>query len=372
MYIKGVIFLFVALLFVSCNQTAKDAETNATIPPQQVNVHTLKKERYPVWISFSGKTQAYESVDVISRVQGELLAFDFLEGHKVKKGDLLYQIDKSPYQAQYNQQLALLQKDKATLALAQATIDRYKPLVAEQLAPREKLDQLQANLKELKAIVQSDEAKLNELRLNLHYCDITATIDGYIGKSNLLVGNLVNVGDKLTTITNSDKLYVYFTPTTQDVALIKKYAKEPYPKVKVTLSKDMNDSLYLDGRVDFIDNRANSTTDTVMLRAVVDNPKQLIFAGSFVHIALFLGEYEELALSINQITQDMDGEYVYVVDENSTLHKRYIKIVFENNQMAFVSDGLKEGDRVVVGLFHSLQEDKKVISKEVANPIRVR
>jgi biotin carboxyl carrier protein len=211
MYIKGVIFLFVALLFVSCNQTAKDAETNATIPPQQVNVHTLKKERYPVWISFSGKTQAYESVDVISRVQGELLAFDFLEGHKVKKGDLLYQIDKSPYQAQYNQQLALLQKDKATLALAQATIDRYKPLVAEQLAPREKLDQLQANLKELKAIVQSDEAKLNELRLNLHYCDITATIDGYIGKSNLLVGNLVNVGDKLTTITNSDKLYVYFT-----------------------------------------------------------------------------------------------------------------------------------------------------------------
>jgi RND family efflux transporter MFP subunit len=372
MYIRRVILLVFALVFVSCSQDKTSQESNKTQPLQQVNVHTLKKEKYPVWISFSGKTQAYESVDVISRVKGELLSFDFIEGHKVKKGDLLYQIDKSPYQAQYNQQLALLKKDKAALALAQATINRYKPLVDEQLAPKEKLDQLQANLKELQAVVQADEAKLNELKLNLKYCNIIASIDGYIGKSNFLVGNLINIGDKLTTITNSDKLYVYFTPTTQDVALIKKYAKEPYPKVKVTLSKDMNDSLYLDGKVDFIDNRANSSTGTVTLRAVVSNPNQLIFAGSFVHISLFLGEYEALALAINQITQDMDGEYVYVVDDNSTLHKRYIQIVFENTQMAFVKSGLKEGDRVVVGLFHSLQEDKKVIAKEIGNPVRMR
>ena len=359
------------LLLSGCNKTEQTSTEHNQTHIQDIKVHTLKKEPYNVRIDFTGKSEAINLVDVISRVKGELETINFVEGSFVHKGDVLFHIDSKEYLSYYNKAKAILQKDKASLALALATIKRYEPLVAEQLVSKEKLDQLRANVYELKSLIKADEAQLQEARLNLGYCDIKASIDGYIGKSNKLVGNLINVGDKLTHIVNSKQLYIYFTPSIEETALIKKFAKDPFPNVEVTLNADTFESVKLKGKVDFIDTKANASTSTVSFRAIVDNDEGLIYSGSFVHISLDLGKYEALALHPDQISQDQGGEFVYIVDDNNTLQKRYIKPSFANNDMVFASKSLKPNDRVVVGLFHSLIEGAKVNPQEVDNPVKV-
>jgi RND family efflux transporter MFP subunit len=360
------------MLFLnSCQQSDNTVATHTKTSLLKINVHTLKKQSYPLWIDFSAKAEAFNEVAVVSRVKGELIDSNFTAGSFVHKGDILFHIDKGEYQAIYDRQKAILQKDKASLSLSQATIRRYEPLVNEQLAPREKLDQLKANLKELQSLIKADKAELHKAKLNLQYCDIKATIDGYVGKPNYLNGNLVNIGDKLTDIVDSKKLYIHFYPSIKDVVLIKKFSKNPLPKVKVVLNKDDFESVVLEGKVDFIDNMANSSTNTVSMRAVVSNPKGLVYPGSFVHIWLGLGEYSAIAITPNQISQDQEGEFVYIVDKNNSLIKRYIKPIFENSQLVFVDKSLKAGDRVVVGVFHSLVEGSKVKPIEVDNPIKM-
>jgi len=363
--------ILLLLLLQGCGQenTVTEEKTEA---PVLVEVHTLKKEPYPLWIYFTGKTQAIDEVDVISRVKGELLSVHFKPGQEVHKGELLFGIDKSEYQAAYDQKEAILQKDKASYALAKANVARYTPLVKEQLAPREKLDELTATLKQLEATIKADEAALKNARLDLQYCDIRASIDGQIGKPLILQGNLIKAGDVLAKIVQTDQLYVNFNPSAQEVALIKHYSKKRYPDVKVSLRGDNNITKPLTGQIDFIDNVSSSSTGTVAMRAVVENSEGLVFPGSFVKIELFLGEYDVLAIHPDQISQDQLGQYVHLVDANNTVHIKHVKPIFSNNDLVLVGHSLKEGDRVVVGTFNGLGEGMKVTPKEVPNPVKVK
>ena len=337
-----------------------------------VNVHTLKKEKYPIWIYFTGKTQAFDEVNVISRVSGELQSYHFKPGQDVKKGTLLFTIDKSEYQAVWDQKNAILEKDKASYALAKSNVKRYTPLVREQLAPREKLDELTATLKQYEAMIRSDEAALKRAKLNLEYCDIKASIDGQIGKPLVLTGNIVEAGTVLSKIVNSQKLYVNFNPSAREVALIKRYGKSKRPEVKVGIRGDDKITEILKGKIDFIDNISNSSTGTVAMRAVVDNKKGLIFPGSFVSIELFLGEYEVLAVHPDQISQDQEGSYVYVVNAENKVHTVHVKPLFGNNDLMLIGKALKVGDRVVVGIISGLREGSNVIPTEVPNPVNVK
>jgi len=372
--LRHTVFLLVfTLLFQGCEQN----HTTTNPPKEQekplpVEVHTLKKEPYPLWIHFTGKTQAIDEVDVISRVKGELLSTHFKPGQEVHQGDLLFGIDTSEYQAIYDQKEAILQKDKASYALAKANVARYTPLVEEQLAPREKLDELTATLKQLEATIKADEAALQNAKLNLEYCNIKASIDGQIGKPLILTGNLIKAGDVLAKIVQTRQLYVNFNPSAHEVALIKHYSKKRYPNVKVSLRGDGNITQPLRGQIDFIDNISSSSTGTVAMRAVVENTQGLVFPGSFVNIALFLGDYEVIAIHPDQISQDQLGQYVQVVDKNNTVHIKHVTPIFSNNDLALVGNRLKEGERVVVGTFNGLGEGMKVTPKEVANPIKVK
>jgi len=308
---------------------------------------------------------------VISRVKGELEAYRFTPGQQVHQGDLLFTIDKSEYQATWDRANALLQKDKASYALAKANVARYAPLVKEQLAPREKLDELTATLKELEATINADKAALERAKIDLDYCDIKASIDGHIGKPLILPDNTVNPRDKLSRIVRSDRLYVNFNPSAREVALIKRYAKEDHPKVHVGIKGDTAQTAVLHGKVDFIDNVSNATTGTVTMRAVVENPKGMIFPGSFVEVELFLGDYKVLAVHPDQISIDQQGEYVYTVDGNDTLHQTYIRPIFENNDLVLVGKSLKEGDRVVTETLNNLADGLKIAPVEVPDPIHI-
>ena len=365
--------LVFSLWFISgCGTEKKDEPVEIADTPIQVNVHTLQKEHYPIWIRFTGKTQAFDEVDVIARVGGELKAYHFKPGQQVKKDDLLFSIDKSEYQAVWEQKNAILEKDKASYALAKANVKRYTPLVREQLAPREKLDELTATLKQYEATIRSDEAALKRARLDLEYCDVKASIDGQIGKPLVLTGNIVSAGTVLSKIVESKKLYVNFNPSAREVALIKRYGKSKKPEVKVGIRGDDKVTETLKGKIDFIDNISNSSTGTVAMRAVVDNEKGFIFPGSFVEIELFLGEYDVLAVHPDQVSQDQEGSYVYVVNADNEVHAVHIKPFFGNNDLMLIGEPLKAGERVVVGIISGLTEGTKVTPAEVPNPVKVK
>ena len=371
MYKKVLLLLGVlGVLLSGCDEKKEKTPVVVKEIPIAVNIHTLKKETYPIWVDFSGKTQAVDEVMVISRVTGELKESLFKPSDTVKKDQLLFKIDKSEYQVVWDQKNAILQKDIASLNLAKANVNRYEPLVKEQLAPREKLDELIATKKQLEATIRADKAALEAAVLNLDYCDVKASIDGQIGKELVLIGNIVNTGTELAKIVQTKFLYVNFNPSAHEVGMIKKYKSVDKPKVKVLLRSRKGLDIELTGVIDFIDNVSNTSTGTVAMRAKILNDKQLLFPGTFVELKLFVTDkLPILAVHPDQISQNQQGQYVLVVTLENKIETRQIKTTYSNNDLVIVSEGLKEGDKIVVGTVNALRNGSKVSMTEVANPI---
>ncbi len=354
----------------ACEKKAEEKPKVEEKKPLLVNVHTLDKEAYPIWVDFSGKTQAVDEVVVISRVSGELKERQFNPGESVKKGQVLFVIDKSEYQAVWDSKNAILEKDRASLNLAIANVNRYRPLVEELLAPREKLDELDATKKQLEATIKADIAALEAATLDLEYCEVKASIDGMVGKDLVLLGNIVNVGTELTLIVQTDFLYVNFNPSAHEVALINKYKSDNNPKVKVYLSNNKRMKVELEGEVDFTDNVSSTTTGTVAMRAKVANADHLLFPGTFVEVKLFVSDkIPLLAVHPDQISQNQQGEYVFVVDKNNTIKTKQIKSSYANNDLVVIDKGLEKGDKIVVGTINGLRQGIRVQATEVNNPI---
>jgi RND family efflux transporter MFP subunit len=257
------------------------------------------------------------------------------------------------------------------LNLANANVRRYKPLVEEQLAPREKLDELEATKQQLEATIKADIAALEAATLNLEYCDVKASIDGQIGKELVLLGNIVNAGTELAKIVQTEFLYVNFNPSAHEVALIKKYKSSDNPKVKVRLRSSKRIDVELDGEIDFIDNVSNTSTGTVAMRAKINNDKKLLFPGSFVELKLFVSDkIPVLAVHPDQISQNQQGQYVFVVNSQNEIETKQVKTTYSNNDLVIVSEGLTVGDKVVVGTINALRNGTKVTASEVENPIK--
>lgn len=358
------------LLLTGCGSEDKKKTIVKEEKPIEVNVYTAKKEVYPIWIDFSGKTQAVDTVTVISRVSGEVKERLFQPGDIVNKDQVLFHIDKSEYQAVWDQKNAILQKNKASLNLANTNVKRYKPLVQEKLAPREKLDELIATQKQLESTIKADEAALKTAELNLAYCDIKANISGQIGKALVGTGNIVNVGTELAKIVQTEYLYVNFNPSAHEVALIKKYGSEDKPKVKVLLKSNERMKVEFEGEIDFIDNVSNASTGTVAMRAKIFNENRLLLPGVFVQLKLLLSDkFKVLAVHPDQVSQNQLGEFVYVVNAQNQIETRQIKPIYSNNDLVIIGEGLQENDKVVVGTVNALRNGLKVSFTEVDNPI---
>ena len=363
--------IFTSLFIFSACEKKEDKKGEVQdIKKIEVQVNTMKKETYPIWVDFSGKTEAFKNVEVTSRVNGELKEIFFKAGEDVKKDQLLFKIDDSQYNAILEQKTAGLQKDQASLNLAISNVNRYKPLVKDGLAPREKLDELEATQKQLQAVVNASKASIKQATLDVEYTQIKATIDGKVGQNLLDVGNLVNASSTiLTKIVDSKKLYVNFNPSTNEVSLINKYKSQENPTVKIKLEN--NDSIELKGNIDFIDNSTNQTTGTVLMRAIIDNKDNIIFPGSFVEIKLFITDnIPLLAVQPNILGQNQLGSFVYVVNAENKIQSKQVEIQYSNKDLAIIKSGLEEGDRVVVSDITKLRNNLLVNATVVENKIK--
>jgi RND family efflux transporter MFP subunit len=337
----------------------------------EVQVHSIKKETYPIWVNFSGKTEAKNNVSITAKVAGELKEVYFKAGDTVKKGQKLFKIDDRSYKAVLSQKKSSLQKDRANLNLAIANVKRYKPLVQKGLAPREKLDELVANQRQLQAVISSDNATVKEAQIDVDDTVIKASISGKIGKSLIDIGNNVSTSDKLVNIIQSKDLYVNFNPSSKQVFLLNQYKSEKYPKVIVLPEDIENIDLGLKGKVDFIDSITNETTGTVGMRANINNEKELLFPGTFVNIKLFVTDkIPVFAVHPNTLSQNQLGFFLYTVDSENKIQKTQVKVEYSNKDLAIIKSGLSSGDKVIVSATNKLQENQEVIVNEVANPIK--
>lgn len=336
---------FAAFALWGCKKEKKHAPAP---PPPTVTVEKVTLKTVPVHLKYVATTQSIKTVDIRARVEGFLEERRFVEGTDVNKGDIIFVIEKAPYEAALEMGLAQLAQDRAALSFASDQVKRYKPLAEQDYVTQESLDDYVTKAREAAAAVKADLAKIKQDRLNLGYCTMYSPLNGRIGRTLVNVGNLVGAGQdtKLATIVQLDPLYVYFSPSEKDLRLIMKYRQEKDIPVDIILSDDTKHPH--PGKVDFIDNTADPMANTINMRAVISNPEKTLLPGIYVQASLFLCDVPNTPLITEKaIAEDQTGMYVYVVGEDNKVEKRSVKVGFLYKHQKIIWKGLKKGERVI-------------------------
>lgn len=350
-------------LFACTSCTKKTAEVAPAAPPA-IPVSKPVTREVTDYIDFTGRTEAQESVNIVPRVTGYLVSAPFKEGAEVKTGDLLFEIDPRPYQAQYDQAEGQVLLAEARVKEATADNLRAKALAKTPGAiSQQDLDRYQAAEEEAIAAVQAAKASLEIYKLNLGFCRVTSPIDGQVSRYYLNVGNLVNQDQtQLTTVVSMDPMYVYFDVDESTLIRVRKAINDgtitryQQGEIPVFISLEGEDNFPHQGTINFINNRVNSGTGSITVRGVVQNAKpekgiRLLTPGMFVRVRLPIGKPHDALLVIDRaIGSDQGLKFVYVIDgENHAQQRRIETGPLQEDGLRVITSGLKPDDWVAVG-----------------------
>jgi multidrug efflux system membrane fusion protein len=315
--------------------------------PIVVSVTPATRSDFPVVLEGLGQVQAYNTVLVRARVDGEIVRIAFKEGQMVKAGDLLAQIDPRPFQATLDQAVAKKAQDEANLANAKLDLARYATLAKQDFATRQQLDTQNALVLQLTASIAADSAAIDAARVQLDYTTIRAPISGRAGFRLIDEGNLVNAGQQtgIVTIAQLQPITVIFTEPQQYVARINQELAAGSPEVTVM---NADGAKLATGRLAISDNQVDLATGTIRLKAEFENKDNALWPGLAVTTGLKLGvDKNVLIVPADAVQHGQGGLYVYIVDDQNHAAVRQVKVGQQNTMTAVISDGLKEGDRVV-------------------------
>lgn len=355
-YLGAGVFGLIVLLFLvrSCNQ-------NKTAPPppaRPVAVARVITKNVPLYLDEIGTCAANESVQVQALVSGQIVSRDFQDGTYVKKGDLLFTIDKRPYQA-------ALDAAKADNMLAQANLNRQLDLRAKDVTATQDLDTARAN-------AMRTQAAVDAAQVNLDYCSIRSPINGRAGLRQVDVGNTVTPGSSsavLVQIDNFDPIYTDFTIAEPDIPLVRRYLGGPNLKVLTDAENDNHPAQ--EGRLYFIANTLQPGTGTIQVRAITPNPEHILWPSQFVHVRLILDLVKNARLVPNNAVQiGQNGPYIFVVKKDSTLDLRQVKPgQKQTNDLTVINDGVQPGETVVTrGQLQLAPGTKVVVQATEQNP----
>jgi multidrug efflux system membrane fusion protein len=325
------------------------AAAQTTTPGIPVTAGTVATQDVPVFLNGIGTVQAYNSVAIKSRVDGQIVKIDFKEGQEVTKGEPLIEIDPRPFQAALQQAQATKQKDEAQLAGAQLDLQRYEKLLGTGYQTRQSYDNQIAQVGQLQAAIKGDEAQINTAKLNLSYAEIQSPIDGRLGARLVDVGNLVHANDNtpLVMITEVKPIFVSFTLPQDNFDDVRE-SQNKAPLAVYAYSGDGKKQL-AEGKLTLIDNAIDQATGTIHLKARFDNEDERLWPGEFVSLRVVLSTRRDVATVPSQTVQDgPDGHYAYVIKPDNTVERRAVEVASIQDGIAVVTKGLAAGERVVV------------------------
>ena len=316
-------------------------------PPVPVTVGMVVQKTMPVSFRAIGHVEPISTVAVKARIGGELLKVWFAEGQMVRAGQTLFTIDPRQYEAALRQAEAQLARDKAMLVKADADVRRYGELVKKDYVTKSDFDQVTANAASLQATVASDQANIDNARLQVAYCTITSPVEGRTGNLNVKAGNLVKSDDTtpLVTINQIRPIYASFSVPAQ---LLPSVLKKNSTPVAVTATIPDSAVPEATGTLSFVDNNVDEATGTVMLKATFPNEAEALWPGQFVNVTVILGEEPNRVVAPAPAVQtSQQGQYVYVVKSDDTVELRAVKVNRIDETNAVIDQGLAPGDRVV-------------------------
>jgi multidrug efflux system membrane fusion protein len=352
--------------------TARSPESKADARPAGIAVDTAVAGRtdMPVYLEGLGTVQAFYTVTVTARVDGELQKVGFVEGQTLQKGDLIGQIDPRPFQAALDQASAAHAKDIAQLASAKADLERFQILAPQNLASKQTLDAQNALVGQLEAQIKGDQANIDNARTQLSYTTITSPIQGRTGIRRVDPGNNVHATDTggIVVVTQVQPIACIFTLPEESLPGLTRALNAGGPVTVTALSRD--GKLELDsGTVSLIDNQIDQTTGTIRVKATFPNTKNTLWPGEFVNARVLVQtEHNALTIPSTAIQRGPNGMFTYVVKGDSTVEARPLRVGDDSGSLTIIADGLQDGERVVVSNQYRLQPGARVRSNPVAVP----
>jgi membrane fusion protein, multidrug efflux system len=323
----------------------KSSRGPAAVP---VSIAPVLQQTVPFRLQAIGNVEAYSTVAVKARVDGQIVEVAFTEGMEVRKGSVLFKIDPRPYEAALRQVEATNARDVAAREQAQAQERRYKELLEKNFVSKDAYAQFRTNADTAAAVAAASSAAVDSARLNLEYCTIRSPIDGYPGKIQIQMGNLVKANDTnpLVILNQVHPIYVSFAVPEQSLSLIRRYmAAGP---LTVEAGPPNSGKVAASGTLIFVDNAVDSTTGTIKLRARFSNSDNALWPGQFVTASLKLYDQKDAILVPAQAVQTgPDGQFVFVLKSDMTTEVRKVTVERADGDMIIIAKGLQNGEQVI-------------------------
>lgn len=343
----GKLFLILSLLLLtsSCHKKKLPPKT----PSYPVHIGEAISKDTPIFIEALGHVQSITSINIYSRIEGELTGVYFQQGQEVKKGDLLFTIDPKPYQAALLQAQGSLEEVAANLAIAEEKVKRFKTLTKDEYFSQLDYEILQANMAALMAQMESVQGQVDSAKINLDYCWIYAPIDGKTGILNIDYGNLicVNCNTPLVTLNQMSPIFVTFSvPEFQLPQIQRVYRKEP---LKVLAAyEDFKSGEIFDGSLYMLDNTVDQKTGMIKLRAIFDNANRDLWPGQFIRNRLILYTMKDaVIIPFTAVQMTQTNPIVFVLKEDMTVEQRTVKLGQRQDDQVIILEGVKAGEKIV-------------------------
>jgi multidrug efflux system membrane fusion protein len=328
------------------NQAAE--KPSARAPAIPVSVTPVQKTDFPIYLTGLGTVQGFNTVQVRTRVDGQIDKIAFTEGQLVKQGDLLVEIDPRPFQAALDQAKAKKAQDEANLANANLDLQRYTKL--GEFATRQQTDTQRSTVAQLTAQIAADEAAIANAQTQLDYTQVKAPISGVAGLRQVDIGNIVNASSQtpIVTIAQIEPIAVIFTAPEEQLPYINE-GQATKPLKVIAMTTDGKKTL-AEGELAVINNQVDTTSGTIRLKAVFDNKNHALWPGQSVSTRLLVKTHKDATVVPDDAIQhSTNGLYAYTVNRDSKAELHWVKVSYSIDGRSVVDEGLTPGQQVITG-----------------------
>lgn len=328
---------------------AKEKRNPAGPAPVPVSIAVAAQRNMPVAIRAIGNVDAFSTVAIKARVDGQIVEVNFRQGQAVRKGEVLFRLDARPFEAALRQAEANLARDRASRNQARSQEQRYLDLLEKHFVSKEAYAQFHTAAETAEAVLRAAQAAVETARINLEYCTIRSPIDGYVGRIMLQLGNLVKANDAnpLVVINQVRPIYATFAVPEQRLSEIRRHMAAG-PLAVTVAGPDRTGGPLATGRLVFVDNAVDVSTGTIKLRAEFENRDLALWPGQFVNVNLKLYDQENaIVVPSIAVQTGPQGEFVFVIKADSTTEVRKVAVARTEGDLAVIAKGLAKGERVV-------------------------